>query len=49
LDTSRHDETISLIEKHYPDHSHVLLQEKLEEKHGIVFSMLTLRNELIRR
>ena len=48
-DSAKYDVAVSLIQKYYQDYSYVLLQEKLEEKHGICFSMPTLRNELIRR
>lgn len=48
-DSTKYDEAVSLIQKYYHDYSYVMIQEKLEEKHSIIFPMATLRNELLRR
>jgi len=48
-DSTKYDIAVLLIQKYYHDYSYVMIQEKLEEKHGIIFSMATLRNELLRR
>jgi len=48
-DSSKYNEAVLIIQKYYHDYSYVMIQEKLEEKHSIVFPMATLRNELLRR
>ena len=48
-DASRYDAAVSIIQRYYSDYSYVMIQEKLEEKHSIILSMPTIRNELIRR
>ena len=48
-DSTKYDEAILIIQKYYHDYSYVMIQEKLEEKHSIIFPMATLRNELLRR